>query len=241
MSISNFKGILVSVCLLALSNQNAVAQDRGDLPVIAQTPSEQLLEGRRINRVVQPVEYWTEANSLNMRDNPVAGNIIGNLEYGQKILAYSQYENWVRISKPGAKEQWVKSDFLSNSRVSWASYNRSSAARTSDVLSVRIKDPDDRKNRIFGVRLKTSETENALITTRQTTDQGAFYQNRYVSCNNQKPVGIQLVGEGTNFLAAQNDVRNLKVDIYSTDQIDTKPINSAEEAIASFACKAQAF
>ena len=91
------------------------------------------------------------------------------------------------------------------------------------------------------MRLKTSETENALITTSHNTSQGIFYQNRFVSCNNQSPIGIKLIGEGKSFLAAQNDVRNLFLDIYSADQIDKKASNSAEEAISKFACKAKAF
>jgi len=94
---------------------------------------------------------------------------------------------------------------------------------------------------MFGVRLKKSETDNALITTQQYTAQGIFYQNRFVSCKKEKVIGVRLIGEGSNFLRAQNDVRNLGKDIYDVEQIDDKANNSAESAIASFACKTKAF
>ena len=147
----------------------------------------------------------------------------------------------MQVSKPGQDEQWVNSDFLSNSRLSWASYNKTSPSRSSDVVSVRIKDPSNRKNRIFGVRVKTSEVGNALITTRHDSGQGVYFQNRFVSCHNQQPLGVRLVGEGTSFLGAQNDIRNTAVDIHKTDKIDDAPQNDAEGAISEFACKVRDF
>ena len=229
--------------LLALSaSQAAFAQSSVQNPALEQSrPAQNTTSRRIVRKEVQPVAYWVEAASLNLRDNPVAGKVIGNLDYGQKVLAYDQYENWIRVSKSDAKEQWVNSDFLSNSRISWASYSRPKASLQSDFVPVRIKDPEDRKKRMFGVRLKKSETDNALITTQQYTAQGIFYQNRFVSCKKEKVIGVRLIGEGSNFLRAQNDVRNLGKDIYDVEQIDDKANNSAESAIASFACKTKAF
>ena len=195
----------------------------------------------RLNRVVEPVSYWVGAETLHVRDNPVAGRIVETMEYGQKILSYSQYENWVQISEPGAKQRWVNSDFLSNSSINRVSYTRNVATRTSDVVSVRIKDPENRKSRVFGVRLKTAATGNALITTSHDTQQGAFFQNHFVSCNNQRPVGIRLVGEGYSFLDAQDDVRGAEFDIFDTQKVEGNIDNSLDKAISSFACKAQEF
>ena len=196
---------------------------------------------RKIKREVEPIPYWVESSSLNVRDNPVAGRVVSTLDYGQTILAYDQYENWVKVSKPGSAEKWVNSDFLSNSKISWASYNRSPPTRSSDVISVRIKNPDNRKSRIYGVRLKSAQTGNALITTRENTAQGVFFQNRFVSCNDQRPVGMRLVGEGYSFLAAQNDVRVTGVDIYSDELTENKINGGVDRAISDFACKAQPF
>ncbi len=221
--------------------QTTSAQTTNSQPSEVLTSEDQDFRNTRILRDVQPIAYWVDSASLKLRDNPVAGKVLGNLEYGQKILAYSQYENWVRVSKADATPKWVNSDFLSNSRISWASFNRKSSTRSNDVVSARIKDPENRKKRIFGVRLKTASTGNALITTREETTEGIFYQNRFVSCNDQRPVGIRLVGEGRDFLSAQNDVRNLAVDIYDTKTIEDKAANSAEIAISTFACKAQSF
>ena len=229
---------MTSLIVLGVSAETASAQTADELTLAGDAETTQ--STRRIVREVEPVPYWIDAESLRLRDNPVAGRIVGYLGYGQRVLAYSQYENWVQISKPGEKQEWVNSDFLSNSRLSWASYKRGGSTRLSDVIAVRIKDPENRKNRTFGVRLKTAETGNALITTRQDTGQGRFYQNRFVSCENQRPVGARLVGEGYSFLDAQNDVRGSQLDIYGdaiTDDIE----GSLENAISAFACKAQSF
>ena len=220
-----FKGAL-AVSFIAANSINVAAQD---------------IPSTNLKRKVQPIAYWVDASSLKLRDNPVSGTVIGRLEYGEKVLAYSQYENWVQVSKPGQEDRWVNSDFLSNTRLSWASYNKTSPSRSSDVVSVRIKDPNNRKNRIFGVRVKTSELGNVLITTRHDGAQGVYYQNRFVSCQNQQPVGVRLVGEGTSFLGAQNDIRNTAVDIYKADKIDDAAQNKAEGAISEFACKVSDF
>ncbi len=220
-----FKGV-VAVSFLAASSITVSAQNA---------------QSTTLKRKVQPISYWVNASSLKFRDNPVAGTVKGRLEYGQKVMAYSQYENWVRISKPGQDEQWVNSDFLSNSRLSWASYNRTASRRSSDVVSVRIIDPSDRKNRMSAVRVKTSELGNTLITTRHESGQGVYFQNRFVSCENNQPIGVRLVGEGTSFLGAQDDVRNIALDIYSSEKIDDTARNEVESAISEFACKVRDF
>lgn len=240
---SNFKlsYVLTTLFIAAGWAPTLLAQTTNTQAVTLGTSDEGEAIKPRIRKEVQPIAYWVETPSLNTRDNPVSGKILGKLEYGEKVLAYSQYENWVRISKSEVNSKWVNSDFLSNSRISWASYNRSSTTRSNDVVSVRIKDPENRKKRIFGVRLKTADTGNSLITTREETAEGIFYQNRFVSCDNQSPIGIKLVGEGRNFLSAQNDIRNLEYDIYAAEQVSDKAANSTESAISRFACKAQSF
>lgn len=232
---------LAALLIATGSAQTVLAQTANLQASEAVTSDDQDFRNTRVRREVQPIPYWVDTTTLKTRDNPVSGKVVGEIEYGQKILAYSQYENWIRVSKADSNPIWVNSDFLSNSRISWASYNRTTSTRSNDIVSARIKDPEDRKKRIFGVRLKTAETGNALITTREETDAGIFYKNRFVSCNNQSPTGVRLVGEGRNFLAAQNDDRNLTVDIYTSESIEDKAASSSETAISKFACKAQSF
>ena len=236
-----FSYILAALFVATGLGPSALAQTANDNSTTVRPVNEEDVRKTPIRRNVQPITYWVDTASLNFRDNPVSGKILGKLQYGEKILAYSQYENWVRVSKSDVNPKWVNSDFLSNSRLSWASFNRSPSTRINDVVSARIKDPENRKKRIFGVRLKTAETGNALITTREETAEGIFYQNRFVSCDNQRPIGIKLIGEGRNFLSAQNDIRNFKFDIYDAKQIDDKAKNSTDTAISNFACKAQSF
>jgi len=227
MSKPNFKIIMATAALILSSSQITFAQSASDAPAV--------------RKEVQPVAYWVESTALNLRDNPVAGKVVGSLSYGQKVLAYSQYENWIRVSNLDEKQQWVNSDFLSNTSLSWASYVRPSTTLNVDFIPVRIKDKEDRKKRMYGVRLKKSETGNALITTQLHTKTGVFFQNRFVSCKGKKAVGVRLIGEGSTFLRAQNDARNLGLDLYGTEQIDDDANNSAESAISSFACKTEAF
>ncbi len=237
----NFTLVMTAFCLTLGVSPSAFAQSTNGPQVIGEATPVKRVVRKRIKRDVQPVPYWVEAASLKLRDNPVAGRIIGNLSYGQKVMAYDQYENWIRTSKLDAKQQWVNSDFLSNTSLSWANYNRPTARAATDFVPVRIKDPEDRKNRLFGVRLKKSETGNALITTQKQSEQGRFFQNRFVSCDGQEVVGVRLIGEGSTFLRAQNDPRNLGLDIYAPEQVDHEANNSGEAAIAKFACKSQAF
>lgn len=242
MSKLNFKIILASAVIAMGSAQIASAQISDQNPAFEQYRASQTTTPRRVvKKEVKPISYWVESSALNVRDNPVAGKVVGSLSYGQEILAYDQYENWIRISTLDTKQKWVNSDFLSNSALSWASYVRPSSTLNADFIPVRIKDREDRKKRMFGVRLKKSETDNALITTQLHTKTGIFFQNRFVSCDKKKVIGVRLIGEGSTFLRAQNNVRNSDMDIYATEQIEDKAENSTASAIASFACKSEEF
>lgn len=238
---SKFLTFSASLLMLGGLPQISAAQSSDTNTSAAQEIITQPVQRPRRKRVVQPVEYWVDSNVLNLRDNPVAGKIVGTLEYGQKVLAYSQYENWVQIAKAEGGSKWVNSDFLSNSRLSWASYSRNFSTRVSDISAIPIKDPDNKKKKIFGVRLKTAATGNALITTKEETAQGTHFQNRFVSCDNERVIGVELVGEGSSFLSAQNDFRNQNFDVYGTETTDRKAGDSTEQAISNFACKTSAF
>ena len=75
------------------------------------------LKKSRIIRNVEPVPYWVDADQLRIRDNPVAGDVIGMLELGQKIKAYEQFENWIRISKTSTNAKWINTDYLTNTAI----------------------------------------------------------------------------------------------------------------------------
>ena len=238
---SNFTSLLTILLISTGSPMIAQAQNSAAIPAVTESNSTQTVRPLRRKRVVQPVEYWVESSSLNLRDNPVAGNIVGTIEYGQKVFAYSQYENWVQISKSAEKGRWVNSDFLSNSPLSWVSYTRNRPTLASDITSVRIKDPENKKKRIFGVRLKTADTGNVLITTKEETSQGSYFQNRFVSCDGKAVVGMRLVGEGSSFLSAQNDFRNQSYNIYESDTVKDDAATSEDRVISKFACKSRPF
>jgi len=235
MSKRTLKIIIAAAVLATGSSQISFAQTASDTAVLDEN------RPTRIKRDVKPADYWVDSSTLNLRDNPVAGKIVGNLRYGQKVSAYATYENWIRVSKLDEKQKWVNSDFLSNTSLSYVSFGRTSPTLGNDFIPVRIKDPEDRKKRLFGVRLKKSATGNALITTQVDTQAGTFFQNRFVSCEGKKVLGVRLIGEGSTFLRAQNEVRNLGLDIYGDEQIDDEANNSAESAISSFACKTKEF
>jgi len=190
----------------------------------------------------QPIAYWVDENSLNILDNPVAGNRVGKAQFGEKILAYAQYENWIRITKDEDPQEWINSDFLTNSKLTLASFTQRSYDNTVvDFTKIRIKDPKDRKRRVYGVRMKKSETGNILLTTSENSPQGQFYKNYFISCDKDSAVGLRLIGEGYSFLKAQNDARSIGVNIYEAEQVDNKISKSMDRAIASFACSAPSF
>lgn len=238
---SNFLPLFSILLMSAGIPFTAQAQSSQTAPAANSDTDTPSVRPLRRKRVVQPIEYWVDANSLNQRDNPVAGNIVGTLEYGRKVLAYSHYENWVQVSKVETKPKWINSDFLSNSRLSWASYTHNRPTRASDITHIRIKDSENKKKRIFGVRLKMADTGNAIITTKEDTSQGSYFQNRFVSCKGESVIGVRLVGEGHNFLSAQNDYRNQAFNIYDAEPIKDEAADSTEEAISKFACKTRPF
>jgi len=94
-------------------------------PSLAQTPPQaDTLQRpkRKIIRKVEPIPYWVDADQLSIRDNPVAGNVVGMLELGNKVKAYETFENWVRISQDTRKPRWLNTKYLTNTPVTWTNY-----------------------------------------------------------------------------------------------------------------------
>ena len=67
-------------------------------------------------------------DSLNVRNNPVNGEIIGKLSRGDAILIYDVSADWSRISKEKESPQWLASKYL-------CSYDNCYKKKVSSVVS----------------------------------------------------------------------------------------------------------
>jgi len=209
----------------------------------------------RIKRVVEPVPYWVDVEQLRIRDNPVAGDVVGMLSLGQKIKAYDTFENWIRVSKPHAKEQWVNAKFLTHDQVTWARFDNNNTRRrnlgfsrntaANDISLKRIKVPSDKNTKIFAASLKNIANNNRVIVTRQNFRSGPYFEKRLVSCNDQNDAThFQLLGEGYNYIMMEKDIRSQNVDLNSIQprvSLSEEDISTKSAAIAQFSCKSSAF
>lgn len=205
----------------------------------------------RIKRVVEPVPYWVDAEQLRIRDNPVAGDVVGILRLGQKIKAYDTFENWIRVSKPDAKEQWINADFLTHDQVTWARFDNNTTRRrnlgfsrntaANDISLKRIKIPNSKNAKVYAASIKKTANDNRIIVTRQNFQSGAYFEKRLVSCNSQnEATHFQLLGEGYNYIMMEKDIRAQNIDLNSIKpRVDLAGDNISEKsaAIANFSCK----
>lgn len=67
-------------------------------------------------------------DSINIRNKPVNGNIIGQLSRGDAIKIYNEIEDWSRISKEKESPKWIVSKFL-------CSYDNCFKKKISSVVS----------------------------------------------------------------------------------------------------------
>lgn len=168
----------------------------------------------RIKRVVEPVSYWVESPKLRIRDNPVAGDVVGLLDKGQKIKGYETLDGWVRISKEGAAERWVNADYVTQNQLTNANYSFNgrmkrpgfgAAQVPDDVTLTRIKAGDAK---LFAASIRALPTGNRVIVTRQDFRAGPYFEKRLVSCAGGAPQAYQLLGEGYNYRMMEADPRN---------------------------------
>jgi len=206
---------------------------------------------RRIKRVVEPVPYWVDTEQLRIRDNPVAGDVVGILRLGEKIKAYDTFENWIRVSKAGAKEQWVNANFLTHDQVTWARFDNNRTRRrnlgfsrntaANDISLKRIKIPNNKNMKVYAASIKKTANDNRIIVTRQNFQSGAYFEKRLVSCNGEnEATHFQLLGEGYNYIMMKKDIRTQNIDLNSIQpRVDLSEGNISEKsaAIANFSCK----
>ncbi|MEP3889062.1 MAG: hypothetical protein ABJN69_01270 [Hellea sp.] len=218
-------------------------------PIQISTDSTATPKKRRIIKKVEPIPYWVDADQLRIRDNPVAGDVNGMLKLGQKIKAYEVFENWLRISKAGAPEQWVNSDYLTARQVTWARYDNTkrrsagfSRVNTADDVSLkRIKVPENNDVKIYAASIKKTANDNRVIVTRQNFRSGPHFEKRLVSCGADKQAQrVQLLGEGYNYMMMEKDIRGQDVDVNSASPrrvLAGNDFSATTVAIANFSCK----
>jgi len=234
--------------LLVVWPITSLAQDvpiEAPIEITSNTP----LKKSKIIRNVEPVPFWVDADQLRIRDNPVAGDVIGMLELGQKVRAYEQFENWIRISKTSSNAKWINTDYLTNTAITWARYGHNTArrnqrrARLSDDISLkRIKVDGDRSARIYAASIKKSENGNRVIVTRQNFRAGPYFEKRLVACSENSATHVQMLGEGYTYIMMENDIRGEAIDVNSATPslsiLDSDDLTPATLAVANFSCGA---
>jgi len=211
--------------------------------------SNSTLKKSRIIRKVEPVPYWVDSDQLRIRDNPVAGDVIGMLELGQKIKAYEEFENWVRISKTSVNAKWVNTDYLTNTAITWARYGNNTTRRIQrraglgeDVSLKRIKVKEDKSARIYAASVRESANGNRVIVTRQNFRAGPYFEKRFVACSDNTATHVQMLGEGYTYMMMENDVRSDTIDVNQATPTlsisDADALSPVTIAVANYSCEA---
>ncbi len=222
-------------------------------PVSAQSVENPDQPRRKIIRKVEPIPYWVEADQLSIRDNPVAGNVVGILELGKKIKAYESFENWVRITPDGNTARWINADYLTNTPITWTNYDSKAKSKrfsranssSSDIILKKIRVPGDRSARLHATSIRTPAENEKLIVTRQNFRAGPYFMKHHIKCQDQENPEIKFLGEGFNYVMME---RQAKLNIarsktVSANKAVDRPIvpdyepNATVKAIGNFACK----
>ena len=208
---------IIAVIFLSLTS-TTLAQD---IPIEAPVEIKSAtFKKSKIIRKVEPVPYWVDSEQLRIRDNPVAGDVIGMLELGQKIRAYEQVGNWIRITKTSTNAKWVNINYLTNTPITWARYgkyylrhNQKRASFTDDISQKRVKIQDDKSVSIYAESVKQSANGNRVIVTRKNFRAGPYFEKRLVACTDKTASHIQMLGEGYTYMMMENDVRDNSIDV----------------------------
>ncbi len=222
-------------------------------PVSAQSVNDTDQPRRKIIRKVEPIPYWVEADQLSIRDNPVAGNVVGMLELGKKVKAYETFENWVRITPDGSEARWINTNYLTHKEVTWTNYDSKAKSKrfsranssTTDIVLKRIRVPEDKSVRLHATSIRTPVENEKLIVTRQTFRAGPFFMKHQINCQDKDNPEIKFLGEGFNYVmmerqAKLNAARAKTVSASKALERPTVPDyepNATVKAIGKFACK----
>ena len=241
--------ILATSVFLSSQLYVCAASAQTEAPIEIENNAAPLTIIRKTVRKVEPIPYWVEAEQLPIRDNPVAGDVSGMLKLGEKITAYGQFENWLRVSKSGSTEKWVNGDYLTTDQLTWARFDnkrRRSAGfsrnnTVDDVSLKRIKVSGDKNAHVYSASVKTTQNNNRIIVTRQNFRAGHYFEKRLVACDeNGVATRFQLLGEGHSYMMMEKDIRAQGVDINSAvprADIFSDGATPKTIAIANFSCQ----
>ncbi|MGB0907994.1 MAG: hypothetical protein ACPGVT_10915 [Maricaulaceae bacterium] len=237
MKLSSLGRLALSVAILGSITTPTIAQDA---------------QSREVIRTFEPAPYWVEVDQLRVRDNPVAGDVVGMVKLGDKIQAYDKFENWVLISKPDEKEKWLNVDFLTEDHVNWARYDNNATRRhrgfnrsniAADVSLDRIRVPEEKSARIYAASVKETNNGNRVVVTRQNFRAGPHFEKRLIACDDEVATRMQLLGEGYNYMMMERDMRGQSVDLDThTPRSDLRQgeFSPTVMAVAKYACEADA-
>jgi len=248
MALINPKILVIMMGVAISAPFSATAQDaplNEAVEIITNAP----LKKSKIIRKVEPVPYWVEADQLRIRDNPVAGDVIGMLELGQKVKAYEQFENWIRISKNERTAKWINIDYLTNTAITWARFGNTTKRRGlrraglgEDVSLKRIKVSGDKSARIYAASVRESANGNRVIVTRQNFRAGPYFEKRLVACAEKSATHMQILGEGYTYMMMENDIRGTNIDVNTASPSlaieESEDLSPSSIAIANYSCKA---
>jgi len=207
-------------------------------------------QSSRIKRVEDPIAYWVDAERLRVRDNPYAGDVVGMLKIGDRVEARQTMGDWFLISAADEPEQWVNRNFLSTSKVTWASYNfESRRARNLndsrsrdgryDINKKRIKIKGAKGLRVYAADLKSFANGKKIVVSRHDFREGPYYEKRLVLCDENSASHVKLLGEGYTVMMMEADPRmdRLGKPMTELDDVENETMGDIDKAIADFTCE----
>lgn len=89
---------------------------------------------------------YVDAASLNQRASP-NGRVVGSLAGGSAVEVQERRDGWVRVSKPGEREQWVSASHLCAQAGCYRSRQKATATGPGQAVPRARKDPARKQRR----------------------------------------------------------------------------------------------
>ena len=204
---------------------------------------------KRINRVVEPIPYWVEADRLRIRSAPETGDVVGMLKAGQKVQVRQTEGDWMLISVSENDARWVERSYLSAAPVTWTAYQFDSrqarnlrqgsfSEATYDRQKKRIKIKDLKNVRVYAADIMRLTDGQKIIVSRHDFRAGVYYEKRMVQCTDDGASHIKMLGEGYTVKMMNADPRLQRIGVPMSEQdiIAGEGISKTAKAIAEFTC-----